>query len=50
MSEEKEHSVYATKFYSMQKQIDDQQETIKILRDRERTFNDLCKMKYRIGE
>lgn len=43
MSNEQEYSVIAIKFYSMQKQIDDQQETIKILRERERTFNDLCK-------
>lgn len=41
MSEE--DSVYATKFYSMQKQIDDQEETIKILRARETIFNDLCR-------
>lgn len=38
-----EDGAIAVKFYSMQKQIDDLQETIKILRERERTFNDLCK-------
>lgn len=41
MSEEKEHSVYVTKFYSMQKQIDEREQEIERLNN---SINELEKM------